>query len=100
MEVTGKKMKRKSKTKQEVVPMYNGVESLLGKKGGHRQRHGNVGEFSHEHDPCKRGRRRETDQRERREMVEKGTRSPKWLNYIRKSCTEKGSSIAVLGVVV
>ena len=44
MEVTGKKMKRKSKTKQEVVPMYNGVESLLGKKGGHRQRHGNLGE--------------------------------------------------------
>ena len=44
MEVTGKKMKRKSKTKQEVVPMYNGVESLLGKKGGHRQRHGHLGE--------------------------------------------------------
>ena len=38
--------------------------------------------------------------KERIEMVEKRTRSPKWLNYIRKSCTEKGSSIAVLGVVV
>jgi hypothetical protein len=46
MEVTGKKMKRKSKTKQEVVPMYNGVESLLGKKGGHRQRHEHLGEVS------------------------------------------------------
>mgnify|MGYP001145933284 CR=1 FL=1 len=63
MEVKGKKMKRKNKTKHEVPPMNNGMESLLGKKGGHRQRHELLGEVSHEHEPCKRGRRRETEQK-------------------------------------
>ena len=88
-----KKTKNKQTNKQKnhvAAPRYNGAESLLGKKGGHRQRHGNVGEFSHEHDPCKRGRRRETDQRERREMVEKGTRSPKWLDDVGKGSWGKG----------
>ena len=51
MEVKGKKMKTKkqptnqtNKQKHVASPRYNGMVSLLGKKGGHRQRHGNLGE--------------------------------------------------------
>jgi hypothetical protein len=100
-----KKMKTNKQPNQKknvAAPRYNGVVSLLGKKRRTSAKAWKSwrGQSSHEHEPCKRGRRRGTDQKERSEMVEKRTRSPKWPNYIRKSCTEKGSSITVLGVVV
>ena len=44
-----KKTKNKQTNKQKnhvAAPRYNGAESLLGKKGGHRQRHEHLGEVS------------------------------------------------------